>query len=464
MASGSYLDNFLATVEDAPQDLRRNLQHMRALDTEAQDLVERIKKLAKVHVTRAKRSVAEGAEPSEELLIKIRGLHRKVDEIANEKVDMATQISDQVRICAGDAARACGHRRPAPTSGRLVATSLVGLARLTPRAHTAALTRTRVHAMTPTRTRRAQMERHLRRLNDELGKFEVELSERGALKGQPLALAGAAADGDDEDGDETGVRKRVPKRQRSSGAAAAPPPAPPPQPALPPPAKAAGRASAGGGGASAVATKKRKESLELDFDLGDLGPDPPDSSLGAELLYPDFRLPLATRDEGSRPLCGAVPAEGEAFEAGQKVAARVAKAAPGVAQELILGTVLRSAGGGKWQIGDDDDASGATVHTLAHSSLVALPLTEPPTFTRAHEHKEGTHVFAMFPDTTCFYKAKVAVAPSKRVRARAPRVSRASPCAACARGSPGGDGRALNFTSNPFLLYPAARARLPHRV
>jgi cell division septum initiation protein DivIVA len=96
-SANSYLDTFLSSVEDAPQDVRRNLQHMRALDTEAQELVERIKKLAKVHVTRAKRSVAEGQEPSEELLHKLRGLHRKVEEIANEKVDMANHISDQVR-------------------------------------------------------------------------------------------------------------------------------------------------------------------------------------------------------------------------------------------------------------------------------------------------------------------------------------------------------------------------------
>jgi len=76
--------------------------------------------------------------------------------------------------------------------------------------------------------------------------------------------------------------------------------------------------------------------------------------------------------------------------------------------------VLRKEGAGKYLIGDDDDTTGATVHNLPLDAVAPLPLAEPPTFTRAHEHTESTHVYAMFPDTTCFYKAKVAVAPSKR--------------------------------------------------
>jgi hypothetical protein len=156
-----------------------------------------------------------------------------------------------------------------------------------------------------------------------------------------------------------------------------------------------------------------------------------------DTLYPDFSLPLASRDESSRPLCGAVPADDSPLLPGQKVAAcnSGAKLAPGVPQEWILGTVLKQAGADKYMIGDDDDATGATVHTLARSAVVPLPLTEPPVFTRAHEHREGSLVYALFPDTTCFYKAKVTVAPSKRVRTAPlppPILARAPPRAAAA--------------------------------
>lgn len=285
------------------------------------------------------------------------------------------------------------------------------------------------------------MHRHLRRLNDEIGRFELELNERGTLRGQPaVPVPGGAGDEQDGEGDEAGGRKRAQKRQRESkgnggaaaaaananaaaAAAAAATPVAPVAAAVPP---AATKGRPGAAGAAGASQKKRKEARDLELDL-DLGPELLEEAQPfADALYPDYRLPVAPRDEAGKPLCGAIPpASGAPLHAGQKVAARISgKPAEGVAQEWILGTVLRQAGAGKYMVGDDDDATGATVHQLIAQHLVPLPLAEPPTFTRAHEYTESSPVLAMFPDTTCFYKANVAVAPSKRVRMHAMRAMR----------------------------------------
>ena len=70
----SYLDNFLTSITETtnlPHELKKNLALMRDLDTQAQDLYERMQKQSKNHIARAKRSVQADSEIDEELLTKV---------------------------------------------------------------------------------------------------------------------------------------------------------------------------------------------------------------------------------------------------------------------------------------------------------------------------------------------------------------------------------------------------------
>ena len=44
--------------------------------------------------------------------------------------------------------------------------------------------------------------------------------------------------------------------------------------------------------------------------------------------------------------------------------------------------------------------------------MVALPTSEPSTYSHYNEFKAGSTVLALYPDTTCFYKAYVDTPPS----------------------------------------------------
>ena len=81
-------------TEDAnvPGDLKRNLTQLRDLDTQSQELFERMQKLSKNHILRAKKAVQEGREPDEEYLVKARRAYKELVEIDEEKVDLADRM------------------------------------------------------------------------------------------------------------------------------------------------------------------------------------------------------------------------------------------------------------------------------------------------------------------------------------------------------------------------------------
>jgi len=91
-------------------------------------------------------------------------------------------------------------------------------------------------------------------------------------------------------------------------------------------------------------------------------------------------------------------------------------------QDWILATVLRyTAANGKYTILDEDEAEGdawasdataARQHTVPARFTVPLPLTEPSVYTPYNEFAKGIIVLALYPDTTCFYKAYVHTPPS----------------------------------------------------
>ena len=137
--------------------------------------------------------------------------------------------------------------------------------------------------------------------------------------------------------------------------------------------------------------------------------------------YPDPELPLASREESNNPLCGAVPAPSDYIIAeGTKVCAKPpsTKMQP---QDWILGTVVKYvAVTHKYVIQDEDDsdadpwakeASGTpSTHNVpgrGHpaAALRALPLHAVQRVAR------GVRILALYPDTTCFYKALVHTPP-----------------------------------------------------
>jgi hypothetical protein len=138
--------------------------------------------------------------------------------------------------------------------------------------------------------------------------------------------------------------------------------------------------------------------------------------------YPDAQLPLASREESNLPLCGAVPAAADyAIPENSKVCAKPpsTKMQP---QDWILGTVLKFApASNKYIILDEDDSdadpwateSSQRQHTVSARMVIALPLTEPTLYTQYNEIGKGVWVLALYPDTTCFYKALVHTPPSR---------------------------------------------------
>lgn len=92
----SYLDNFLATVEEAPKELRDALSRMRALDATAQEATDNVRKAARQHVSKARRAVSEGSAPPEESLAKMETYYHKQEAAADEKIQIAYDMAEKV--------------------------------------------------------------------------------------------------------------------------------------------------------------------------------------------------------------------------------------------------------------------------------------------------------------------------------------------------------------------------------
>jgi hypothetical protein len=143
---------------------------------------------------------------------------------------------------------------------------------------------------------------------------------------------------------------------------------------------------------------------------------------GGSFNYADAQLILAPREECNAPLCGAVPAsEDYVIPDHAKVCAKPPsnKMQP---QDWILATVLRySAQSNKYTIIDEDDAdadpwaadAGRQQHVVSARMVMPLPTHEPSVYTPYNEFARGQWVLALYPDTTCFYKALVHTPPSE---------------------------------------------------
>ena len=82
--------------DNLPSNLKRNLTSLRELDQQSQELFERMQKLSKAHIARAKRSVQEGRDPEDDLLVKARKAYKDLMELDEEKVGLADRMSAEI--------------------------------------------------------------------------------------------------------------------------------------------------------------------------------------------------------------------------------------------------------------------------------------------------------------------------------------------------------------------------------
>ncbi|KOO26260.1 hypothetical protein Ctob_008309 [Chrysochromulina tobinii] len=300
----SYLDNFLNSVIDEanlPGELKRYLGQLRELDTQSQELFERMQRLSKNHIAKAKRSVQDGREPDEEYLAKARRTYRELVDIDEEKVSLAEQMHVEVT-------------------------------------------------------------KHFSHCSSELRKFEEELKEKGQLKTPQMKTQLARQDSASNDADAAGAASSfaaagdaVPLaaavaagrrgRQGSMGGTGSGG-----QPEQPTSANSHKR-----GRGRKVSFKEAERQRAVAEAMAEERVAPPPSVQGFH--YNDSELPVAPREECNLPLCGAVPAAPDyMIPDGSKVCAKPPsnKMQP---QDWILATILRySPATNKYTILDEDDA------------------------------------------------------------------------------------------------------------
>ncbi|WAR03119.1 SGF29-like protein [Mya arenaria] len=127
-------------------------------------------------------------------------------------------------------------------------------------------------------------------------------------------------------------------------------------------------------------------------------------------------LPLWVSKPGERPppLCGAVPADNNyVVKPGDKVAARV-KSSDGEENWILAEVVTFNSSANKYEVDDIDAEEGKERHSLSKRKIVALPIwkASPETDQEALFPKHAL-VLALYPQTTCFYRALVHEPPKK---------------------------------------------------
>ena len=251
----SYLDNFLNSVIDEanlPGELKRYLGQLRELDTQSQELFERMQRLSKNHIAKAKRSVQDGREPDEEYLAKARRTYRELVDIDEEKVSLAEQMHVEVT-------------------------------------------------------------KHFSHCSSELRKFEEELKEKGQLKTPQMKTQLARQDSASNDADAAGAASSFAAagdalplaaavaagrrgRQGSMGGTGSGG-----QPEQPTSANSHKR-----GRGRKVSFKEAERQRAVAEAMAEERVAPPPNVQGFH--YNDSELPVAPREECNLPLCGAVPA------------------------------------------------------------------------------------------------------------------------------------------------------------
>ena len=151
-------------------------------------------------------------------------------------------------------------------------------------------------------------------------------------------------------------------------------------------------------------------------DMGDEMPRKPVVRRGvlmSELKQEADELPLwiGRYYEPAPPLCGAIPAAADYIaKPGDKVAARVKSTE--MEDQWILAEFVSFNAVTKKYIVDDFDEEGRERHMLIKWHMVPLPLWMATAQLNPEAlFKVGTCVMALYPQTTCFYRAKVEALP-----------------------------------------------------
>lgn len=127
-------------------------------------------------------------------------------------------------------------------------------------------------------------------------------------------------------------------------------------------------------------------------------------------------LPLWIGKPGEKPppLCGAIPAEPHYIcKQGDKVAARV-RSSDGEENWILAEVVSYTTSSSKYDVDDIDAEEGKERHTLSRRRIVPLPIwkANPETDPEALFPKD-TLILALYPQTTCFYRALVHEPPKR---------------------------------------------------
>lgn len=127
-------------------------------------------------------------------------------------------------------------------------------------------------------------------------------------------------------------------------------------------------------------------------------------------------LPLWVSKPGEKPppLCGAMPADNNYIaKPGDKVAARV-KSSDGEENWILAEVASFNSATNKYEVDDIDAEEGKEQHVLSKRKVVPLPIwkASPETDPEALFPRDSL-VLALYPQTTCFYRALIHQPPKK---------------------------------------------------
>jgi len=91
---GTYLENYLESVSSLPQEVRRNFALLRELDTRSQELIDKVEKSSKTYLKAAKKSKNNSEATEEEKVIKAD--LKQCQQLGDEKVALAVQTYELV--------------------------------------------------------------------------------------------------------------------------------------------------------------------------------------------------------------------------------------------------------------------------------------------------------------------------------------------------------------------------------
>jgi len=115
------------------------------------------------------------------------------------------------------------------------------------------------------------------------------------------------------------------------------------------------------------------------------------------------------------------------LQPGRKVVFRQPKPADGADSAWILAVVVKYLGpdkhGGKYEVQDaepQDDGKPGPIYKTTLKSILPLPDPDAPAGSPAHlnvypEFLVGSTVMALYPDTSCFYRAEVIATPDRAI-------------------------------------------------